>query len=288
MATCLPMTNHFTRLTRKILRCSRIDDLRLRYISVDATQINLQCDPVSNHWRIVSAVCVQRFPSICRVKTSLEKEFYDMQIRLQIQKSRLSDFEVEEKDYLEKKLAREKKAMEEDLDVSQVSKMEGATDFEELQEAKETELQNFRPQSRETAADKKQDFQSLQRKLDQILYLLVKKPRQSYMWQMPQGGLDPGESLIQAAQRELEEECGTDLKVQFLSNSPVAFHNYKHNTEKDSIFGSKVFFFKAQYVSGSVKLNLKELEQYVWVTKEEMKQYVSNDYYNAIAPALMD
>ena len=50
---------------------------------------------------------------------------------------------------------------------------------------------------RETAADKKQDFQSLQRKLDQILYLLVKKPRQSYMWQMPQGGLDPGESLIQ-------------------------------------------------------------------------------------------
>ena len=44
----------------------------------------------------------------------------------------------------------------------------------------------------------------------------------------------------QAAQRELEEECGTDLKVQFLSNSPVAFHNYKHNTEKDSIFGSKV------------------------------------------------
>ena len=50
---------------------------------------------------------------------------------------------------------------------------------------------------RETAADKKQDFQSLQRKLDQILYLLVKKQRQSYMWQMPQGGLDPGESLIQ-------------------------------------------------------------------------------------------
>ena len=26
--------------------------------------------------------------------------------------------------------------------------MEGATDFEELQEAKETELQNFKPQSR--------------------------------------------------------------------------------------------------------------------------------------------
>ena len=43
-----------------------------------------------------------------------------LKIGLQIQKSRLSDFEVEEKDYLEKKLAREKKAMEEDLDVSQV------------------------------------------------------------------------------------------------------------------------------------------------------------------------
>ncbi len=30
------------------------------------------------------------------------------------------------------------------------------------------------------------------------------------MWQMPQGGIDEGESPLQAAQRELEEEIGTN------------------------------------------------------------------------------
>ena len=40
--------------------------------------------------------------------------------------------------------------------------------------------------------------------------------------------------------RKLEEECGKDLKVQFLSNSPVAHHHYKHNTIDDTYTGTKV------------------------------------------------
>ena len=37
-------------------------------------------------------------------------------------------------------------------------------------------------------------------------------------WQMPQGGIDPGESPLQAALRELKEEIGTD-KVELLGES---------------------------------------------------------------------
>jgi putative (di)nucleoside polyphosphate hydrolase len=37
-------------------------------------------------------------------------------------------------------------------------------------------------------------------------------------WQMPQGGIDPGESLPEAAMRELEEEIGTD-KAEILGES---------------------------------------------------------------------
>lgn len=39
-------------------------------------------------------------------------------------------------------------------------------------------------------------------------------------WQMPQGGIDPGESVQAAARRELREEVGTD-RVALLRESPV-------------------------------------------------------------------
>ena len=59
------------------------------------------------------------------------------------------------------------------------------------------ELQAFQPAPRETEADKAGDMKSLQRKLDRVLYLLVKKPRKEYAWQLPQGGLEEQESLIE-------------------------------------------------------------------------------------------
>lgn len=40
----------------------------------------------------------------------------------------------------------------------------------------------------------------------------------SEAWQMPQGGMDPGESPLQAAVRELKEEIGTD-KVELIRES---------------------------------------------------------------------
>lgn len=66
-----------------------------------------------------------------------------------------------------------------------------------MQEAREAELQAFQPASRETEADRSRDLKSLQRKLDRVLYLLVKKPRKEHAWQMPQGGLEEQESLIE-------------------------------------------------------------------------------------------
>jgi putative (di)nucleoside polyphosphate hydrolase len=44
------------------------------------------------------------------------------------------------------------------------------------------------------------------------------------VWQMPQGGIDPGETPRQAALRELKEEVGTD-RAEILAKSAV-WHHY--------------------------------------------------------------
>ena len=166
----------------------------------------------------MSVVCVQRMPSITREKTEMELCYEAMKDTIREERSRLSDFELDEAKHQEMKKERERRALEEDIDTAQVYnnrdvhtltkfhlsppsfhfllQAEGADEFEELQEAREVELQSFHPASRETEADKAGDMKSLQRKLDRVLYLLVKKPRKEYAWQLPQGGLEQDESLI--------------------------------------------------------------------------------------------
>jgi putative (di)nucleoside polyphosphate hydrolase len=51
----------------------------------------------------------------------------------------------------------------------------------------------------------------------------IDMPARLAAWQMPQGGIDPGETPSQAAFRELEEEVGTD-KAEILAETPGWLH----------------------------------------------------------------
>lgn len=86
----------------------------------------------------------------------------------------------------------------------QLPPLEGNDEFDELQESREAEVGQFRPAPRETLADLSDDKKSLHRKLDRVLYLLVKKARQEHAWQMPQGGLEKEESLAQVSGQFLQ------------------------------------------------------------------------------------
>ena len=108
------------------------------------------------------------------------------------------------------------------------------------------------------------------------------------------------------------EKCGSELMVDFLSNAPFAFFTYHHALPSDTdIVGSKVFphthtrthntqeesvttfpmlqvfFLKAQYRGGAVQLDL-QLVDHVWVTKSEMREYVTEDYFNSVGSILID
>ena len=76
--------------------------------------------PLGHPWQIVAAVCVQRFPKLSRERTNLEQRFEEMMDTVRAERSRLSDFELEEREQLRRKRERERKALEEDLDGAQV------------------------------------------------------------------------------------------------------------------------------------------------------------------------
>ncbi|RCI05624.1 39S ribosomal protein L46, mitochondrial [Rhizopus stolonifer] len=73
----------------------------------------------------------------------------------------------------------------------------------------------------------KEPLHNIARKPNELLYLLVKKPRKHHAWQFPQGGQEEGESASEGALRELKEECGTELKVRLLdTKQPVGTYQY--------------------------------------------------------------
>lgn len=49
-----------------------------------------------------------------------------------------------------------------------------------------------------------------------------------------------------------------------------------------------MFFYKASYLNGPVRLKKDELVDYAWVTKEEMAEYFEKDFYESIKDALLD
>lgn len=61
----------------------------------------------------MAAACVQRIPTLSREKCSLELEYEQMKDQVRVEQSKLSDFELEERDYESRKKARMKKAQEE-------------------------------------------------------------------------------------------------------------------------------------------------------------------------------
>jgi len=96
-------------------------------------------------------------------------------------------------------------------------------------------------------------------------------------WQMPQGGIDPGEAAVDAAWRELEEEIGTD-RAELLGESrlwyaydlpvelipPVWGGRYRGQTQK---------WFAFRFVGADDDIDLAghepEFTRWRWVTADE-------------------
>ncbi|OAD78827.1 hypothetical protein PHYBLDRAFT_62413 [Phycomyces blakesleeanus NRRL 1555(-)] len=137
------------------------------------------------------------------------------------------------------------------------------------------------------------EIHEITRRPQECLYLLIKKPRKDHAWQFPQGGSEPGETVVEAALRELKEECGSDLKVKVNTKDIIGAYKYRFPVEfilsqkrSKKYVGAKVNFISAEWVSGQCQPDQQEIIDFGWLTREEITKYVSKEYRDAILPML--
>ena len=91
-------------------------------------------------------------------------------------------------------------------------------------------------------------------------------------WSVPGGAIELGESLIDTAKRELDEECGVEIEV----GDIVDVENLLIRDEDDNIqFHYIVTYLTANYISGDIRPGSEELDV-GWASREELPNFDMN------------
>ena len=112
--------------------------------------------------------------------------------------------------------------------------------------------------------------------------LLLHKPRKRDAWQLPQGGEEKGESLEEAAKRELKEEAGVSAEV-FGRSANVYQYDFPASYRRfrpDNVCGQRIEFVFARLKDGeTVQVDEDEIDDHVWVLPEQIGKYIKRKEY---------
>lgn len=121
--------------------------------------------------------------------------------------------------------------------------------------------------------------------------LLLHKPRKRDAWQLPQGGVEAGESIEQAAVRELREEAGVEART-FGRSSRVYRYDFPQSFRRlrpDNVKGQTIEYVFALIDPGArIVVDEQEIDAYAWLDIGQLPQYIQRKEYLELVKELYD
>ena len=117
--------------------------------------------------------------------------------------------------------------------------------------------------------------------------ILLQQRADNGEWVLPGGAMDPGESIVQAAVREIYEESGLNIKVTRLIgvySDPANIFKYNNGDQIHAI----VLLFEGEVVSGSLRLDGDETMQLVYFECDNLPKNLSKQQKMRISDALTE
>ena len=94
--------------------------------------------------------------------------------------------------------------------------------------------------------------------------------------------------LVQTSERILDRSIG-DVRRWFVSNAPMGHVTYAYPKElqqQRQQYGAKVFFYRAQLIEGSMKLETRLYTDMAWISRDEVGEYFNEDMTEYITELL--
>ncbi|KAF8350900.1 39S mitochondrial ribosomal protein L46-domain-containing protein [Amanita rubescens] len=241
---------------------------------------------------IAAAVVLNRSPLLTRTPSLFERAYYAYQARIRraLHNPFPYDFYFKQGSLLEKRFIQEERRRERRAFGPSFGIREKVTEDEraatkaalETLARQEGEGEELLP--RVHSADTNRDYKSLDRKGKRNVYLLLQAHEDGHdIWRFPQGGLQKGELLHEAAHRDLQVECGEHMDAWIVSRKPIGV--YKPPPQDPE---KLTFFFKGHIMAGQCLPQGELVKDFAWLTKQEIELRVDNHYWDGIKDMLSD